>query len=151
MEKKAEAPKQVTSITPDKFIAIARRLGLVINRQKTQWKVTDKSGTLRFYIPGRKVVHRIELSGFTHELAIPWEQAFPDRKSPSPKITQVVDCSQPEKMVLRDFYVIGKALVALAKEAEERAKAPAEAAPGEEEAEVEAAIQDAEEGAAHPG
>jgi hypothetical protein len=101
----------LTKVQPEKLVAIAQKVGLTILAQPSQWKVLDSTGTRRFYIPHQKLVHKVELSGWSHELAIPWDAHYPTKKAPSPKITHIVDFSQPEKLILRDFYKMAKALV----------------------------------------
>jgi hypothetical protein len=105
-------------VDPEKFVAIARKLGLTIVRQPSQWKITGTDGSMRFYIPGQKLVHKVELSGWKHDRAVEWARHYPGKKSPSPKITHIIDFLQDEKSILRDFYLIAKSLpVAIPEEA----------------------------------
>ncbi len=107
-----------------KFVAICNKVGLTVIRQPSQYKVVSADGR-KFYIPGQLKVHKVELSGWTHELAIPWGLAFPGKRSPSPKkITHVLNFEQDEKLILKDFYKMAKSLVAVSVE-EEPAEEPA--------------------------
>ncbi len=101
----------MTKVEARKFVAICNKLGLAVVRQPSQYKVVAADGR-KFYIPGTEKVHKVELSGWTHELAVPWGLAFPGRPSPSPKkITHVVNFEQDERLVLLDFYKMAKSLV----------------------------------------
>ena len=99
-----------TKIESAKFVAICEKLGLKAERQPSQWKVTGTDPNRRFYIPGTKRVHKVELSGWSHPLAVTWESVFPGKKAPSGKITHVVDFGKSEKEILRDFFKMAKAI-----------------------------------------
>ena len=130
----------LTKIKTEKVIAIFNKLGLQVIKQPSQYRVQDETGTRRLYVPGTNTVHKVELSGFTHELAVAWEDVFPGKKAPSGKITQVEDFAQEEKLVLRSIFKIAKTLVKAAK-AEKPAEQPA---PAPTEAPVEAPAEQAE-------
>jgi len=102
----------MTKVQSAKFVAVAEKLGLTVIRQPSQWKVTGPDANRRFYIPGTKTVHKVELSGWTHELAVEWSAVYPGKKAPSSKITHVVDFNQDEKLILRAFFKMAKSLVA---------------------------------------
>jgi len=125
----------LTKVQTAKILAIFNKLGLTVIEQPSQYRVQDESGTRRLYVPGTKTVHKVELSGFTHELAVSWESVFGDKKAPSGKITQVVDFAQEEKLVLRSIFKIAKTLVKAAK-----VEAPVEAPPATETAPVEGEV-----------
>jgi hypothetical protein len=116
----------LTKIKTEKVIAIFNKLGLSVTKQPSQYRVQDESGTRRLYVPGTNTVHKVELSGFTHELAVAWDEVYPGKKAPSGKITQVVNFAQEEKLVLRSIFKIAKTLVKAAK-AEKPTEAPTEA------------------------
>jgi hypothetical protein len=102
----------MTKINPDKLVAIANKLGLTVVKQPSQYKITGTDPNRRLYIPGTKTVHKVELSGWSHPLAVAWDSVFPGKKAPSPKITHLVNFEQEEKLVLRDFFKIAKSLAA---------------------------------------
>ena len=104
----------MTVVSGEKFLAICNKLGLKVVDQPSQFRVADATGARRMYVPKTKGVHRIDLSGFTHELAVAWEDAFPGKKRPTSKVAQVVNFAQEEKLVLRSFFKIAKSLVAKA-------------------------------------
>ncbi len=101
----------MTKVNPEKFVAICEKLGLSVLKQPSQYKITGKDPGKKFYIPGTKAVSKVELSGFTHDLAVAWDDVYPGKKSPSGKITQVLNFDQPEKLILKDFFKIAKSLV----------------------------------------
>jgi len=101
----------MTKVQSAKFVAVAEKLGLTVIRQPSQWKITGEDPNRRFYIPGTKVVHKVELSGWSHDLAIEWSKVY-TKKAPSSKITHIVDFEQPEKLILRAFFKMAKSLVA---------------------------------------
>jgi hypothetical protein len=107
----------MTKIQSSKFVAVCEKLGLNVVKQPSQWKVTGTDPNRRFYIPGTKTVHKVELSGWSHDLAVEWSAVYPGKKAPSSKITHVVNFAQDEKLVLRDFFKMAKSLVAKAKRA----------------------------------
>ena len=107
----------MTKIQSSKFVAVCEKLGLTVVRQPSQWKVTGADANRRFYIPGTKTVHKVELSGWSHDLAVEWSAVYPGKKAPSSKITHVVNFAQDEKLVLRDFFKMAKTLVAKGKKA----------------------------------
>ena len=104
----------MTKVQTSKFLAICNKLGLTVVAQPSQYRVSGKDVNQRFYIPGTKAVHKIELSGWTHELAVEWAKVFPGKKAPSGKITHVVNFDQPEKAILKDFFKMAKSQVAKA-------------------------------------
>ena len=114
----------MTKIQTAKFIAIANKLGLNVVEQPSQYKITGEDPNKRFYIPGTKTVHKVELSGWTSDLAVAWEEIYPGKKAPSGKITQVVDFRVEEKEVLKNFFKLAKGL---AKKAKVEKPAPTEA------------------------
>lgn len=124
-------PTNLTKVQTTKVLAIFEKLGLKVTKQPSQYRVEDATGTKRLYVPGTAKVHRIDLSGFTHELAVLWTDVYPGKKSPSGKITQVVNFAQDEKLVLRSIFKIAKSLVTVAAPAPapvaEVTEAPAEA------------------------
>jgi len=105
----------MTKVNATKLVAVAEKLGLTVVRQPSQWKVTGPDANRRFYIPGTKTVHKVELSGWSHDLAIEWAKVYPGKKAPSSKITHVVNFDQPEKLILRDFFKMAKSLIAKTK------------------------------------
>lgn len=112
----------MAKVKVEKVLAIASRVGLTIVEQPSQYKIyAGEDTSRRMYVPGRKEVHKVELSGWNHELAVPWESQFPGKKAPSPKITHVVNFNQDERLVLNDLYRIMASLAG--------ASAPAEPAP----------------------
>ena len=102
----------MTKIQSSKFVAICEKLGLKVERQPSQWKVTGEDLNRRFYIPGTKTVHKVELSGWSHDLAVLWTEVYPGKKAPSSKITHIVDFAQEEKLVLRSFFKMAKSIAA---------------------------------------
>ncbi len=100
----------MTKIQSSKFVAVCEKLGLTVVKQPSQWKVTGTDPNRRFYIPGTKTVHKVELSGWSHDLAVEWSAVYPGKKAPSSKITHVVNFAQDEKLVLRDFFKMAKSL-----------------------------------------
>jgi len=100
----------MTKIQTTKFIAIANKLGLKVLEQPSQFKITGEDPNKRLYVPGTKTVHKVELSGFTSDLAVLWTDVYPGKKAPSGKITHILDFSQPEKEVLKAFFKIAKGL-----------------------------------------
>lgn len=102
----------MTKVQTEKFVAICNKLGLKVERQPSQYKITGEDPNRRFYIPGTKTVHKVELSGWSHPLAVTWDSVFPGKKAPSSKITHVINFAQDEKLVLRDFFKVAKSLVA---------------------------------------
>lgn len=102
----------MTKIQSSKFVAVCEKLGLNVVKQPSQWKVTGEDPNRRFYIPGTKTVHKVELSGWSHDLAVEWSSVYPGKKAPSSKITHVVNFAQDEKLVLRDFFKMAKSLCA---------------------------------------
>ena len=115
-----------TKIETSKFLAICNKLGLTVIEQPSQYKVTGTDPNIRFYIPGTKRVHKVELSGWSSPLAIEWSVAFPGKKAPSGKITHVVNFAQEERAVLRDFFKMAKSI------APKPASSPAPEAPVEQ-------------------
>ena len=115
-----------TVVKREKFEKIVSKLGLKVVEQTANLRVEDETGTKRFYIPKTKKVHRIDLSGFTHELAIDWEKAYPGKKAPTGHVKQVIDFSQAEELVLRSFYKIAKSLVIVKAEVPAPAETPVE-------------------------
>jgi hypothetical protein len=102
----------LTKVQPEKFIKIAEKVGLTVLRQPSQWRISDpKDASHRLYVPGQKVVHKVELSGWSHERAVAWDTMFPGKKAPSPKITHVLDFTKTEKEILRDFFIIARSLL----------------------------------------
>lgn len=99
----------MTKVQGQKFVAIANKVGLTVVEQPSQFKVIGAEGR-RFYIPGTKAVHKVELSGWSHELAVPWEAVYPGKRAPSPKITHILNFDQPEKLILKDFYKMAKSI-----------------------------------------
>lgn len=100
----------MTKIQTAKFLAICEKLGLTVVAQPSQYRVSGPDANRRFYIPGTKTVHKVELSGWSHDLAVTWDSVFPGKKAPSGKITHVLNFAQPEKQVLRDFFKMAKSL-----------------------------------------
>jgi len=109
----------MTKIQTAKFLVICEKLGLTVTAQPSQYRVSGTNPNVRFYIPGTKTVHKVELSGWSHPLAVTWDSVFPGKKAPSGKITHVVNFAQDEKSVLKDFFKMAKAI------APKPAKAPA--------------------------
>ena len=99
----------MTKVLASKLLAVCSKTGLKVVQQPSQYRVEGTDGR-RFYIPGTKSVHKVELSGWSHELAVTWESVFPGKKAPSGKITHVVDFSKTEKEILRAFYKMAKAI-----------------------------------------
>jgi hypothetical protein len=100
-----------TQIQNSKLVLIARRLGLTVLEQSSQFKIIGNADK-KFYIPKHKsgFVVRIELSGWSHPDAILWEQACPTKPSPSKKITHVLDLERDEPTILRDFYRMARSI-----------------------------------------
>jgi len=121
----------ITKIQSSKFVAICEKLGLKVERQPSQWKITGEDLNRRFYIPGTKQVHKVELSGWSHDLAVLWTDVYPGKKAPSSKITHIVDFAQPEKLVLRSFFKMAKSIAAKPVKAPAPSSSPQEL-PGEE-------------------
>lgn len=115
----------MTKIETSKLLAICTKLGLTVVEQPSQYRVQGTDPNLRMYIPGTKRVHKVELSGWKHDLAVTWESVFPGKKAPSGKITHVVDFAQDEKSILKDFIRIARAI------APKPASSPAPEAPAE--------------------
>ena len=113
-----------TKIETSKFLAIANKLGLNVETQPSQYKITGEDKNRRLYIPGTKRVHKVELSGWSHELAVTWDSVFPGKKAPSSKITHILNFAQDEKLVLKDFFKIAKALAKAGKKAPKRTEEP---------------------------
>ena len=113
----------MTKVNPTKFVAICNKLGLNVLKQPSQYKVTGANPNHRFYIPGTKMVSKVELSGWTHELAIRWDSVY-TKKAPSPKITHILDFNQDEKLILRAFFKMAKSLVAASSKTVETPAAP---------------------------
>lgn len=126
----------MTKIQSSKFVAVCEKLGLNVVKQPSQWKVTGEDPNRRFYIPGTKTVHKVELSGWSHDLAVEWSSVYPGKKAPSSKITHVVNFAQDEKLVLRDFFKMAKSLVAKSKKAPASSPAPETSSPAPMEPEV---------------
>ena len=125
----------MTKVLASKLLAVCSKTGLKVVQQPSQYRVEGTDGR-RFYIPGTKSVHKVELSGWSHELAVTWESVFPGKKAPSGKITHVVDFSQDEKLILRAFFKMAKTLakaVASSPEAKPANEAPPAPAPQEAE------------------
>ena len=101
---------EFTKVKREKFEKIVVKLGLKVVEQTANLRVEDASGTKRFYIPRTKMVHRIDVSGFTHELAIDWSVAYPDKKAPTGHVKQVINFAQEEALILRSFYKIAKSI-----------------------------------------
>ena len=114
----------MTKVQTEKLIAVANKLGLTVVQQPSQFKITGTDPNKRFYIPGTKTVHKVELSGWSHPLAVTWDSVFPGKKAPSSKITHVVDFNQDEKLILRAFFKMGKSLIAASKPASPPASPP---------------------------
>ena len=127
----AETTKTFAKVDPSKLVAIARKLGLTVIEQPSQYKVTGTDPNQRFYIPKQKLVHKVELSGWRHERAVEWAAHYPGKKAPSPKITHIVDFMQDEKSILRDFYLIAKSLPVAAPVPETNEEPASEPAPAE--------------------
>jgi len=104
------AKHNFTTVKREKFEKIVAKLGLKVVEQTANLRVEDETGTKRFYIPRTTNVHRIDISGFTSELAIAWEQAYPDKKAPTGHVKQVIDFSKNEEQILRAFYKIAKSI-----------------------------------------
>jgi hypothetical protein len=100
----------LTKVESAKFVAIAEKLGLKVSKQSSNYRVEDESGTKRLYVPTTAKCHRIDISGFTHELGVEWSKAFPGKAPPTGKVLQVVNFAQEEKLVLKDFFMITKSI-----------------------------------------
>lgn len=98
----------LTYVQSSKFLAICNQLNLTVIEQPSQFRVecpTDK--TRRMYFgKGKKGVCLVDISGFTSEFAI----THP--KPPTSKVTQCLDFTAPEKIILRSFYKTAKLLIA---------------------------------------
>lgn len=126
----------LTKVPVSKLLAICEKLGLEVKVQPSQHQVRGANGE-KFYFANPKVkegsvgkTNFCQLSGHTSSLAVAWEEIYPGKKSPSTKITQVIDFRQPEKLILRAFFKIAKGIAA--KPASTPASTP-EANPGNEE------------------
>ena len=116
----------MTYVKATKLLAICQKLGLTVIEQPSQNRVecpADK--TKRMYFgKGKKGVCLVDISGFTSEFAI----THP--KPPTSKVTQQIDMTQPEPLVLRNFYKTAKMLaVVVAPVVETPAPAPAATEP----------------------
>ena len=121
----------LTKIQPEKFAKIAEKVGLTVERQPSQFKISvPGKPALRFYVPGQKLCHKVELSGHSHERAVEWSVLYP-KSPPSKKITHVLDFRQDERSILRDFYLIARDLMgaSLPETLEEPASSPAPVEP----------------------
>lgn len=114
----------LTKVESAKFVALAEKLGLKVTKQSSNHRIEDETGTKRLYVPTTAKVHRIDISGFTHELGVEWAKAFPGKAPPTGKVLQVVNFAQDEKLVLRDAFLIMKS-ISKAQDAELPAEEPA--------------------------
>lgn len=103
----------LTKVEGQKFLKVAEKLGLKITQQTSNYRIEDASGAKRFYVPTTKTVHRIDISGFAHELGKDWDKAYPGKKQPTGHVKQVVNFSQEEELVLRDFYKMARSIAAV--------------------------------------
>lgn len=110
------ATTKFNKVAVSKLLAICEKNGMKVTAQPSQFKVEGPAGQ-KFYFANPKVkegnearTNFIQLSGHSSPLAISWEQAYPGKKAPSPKITQVIDMTQDEKLILRAFFKITKAM-----------------------------------------
>lgn len=116
--------KGLTGVKQEKFVIIVQRLGMDIKPNRGWLKCSPKGAGIKrsVGIPTTKSVTRIELIGFTHELAV----AHP--KPPAKTVEQMIDFAQDEKLILQNFYLVCKHLCAAhgVKAEGEQAQAPAE-------------------------
>ncbi len=114
----------MTKVEGQKFVAICNRLGLAVTEQPSQYKVVGPEDR-RFYIPGTKAVRKVELSGWSHPLAVEWKAVYPNKAPPSKRITHVVDFGdRDERLILKDFYRMAKDLAGTSQAPEELPEEP---------------------------
>lgn len=126
----------LTVVEGTKFVATAQKLGLKVTKQAGNYRIeAEGQSGKRLYVPTTKGVHRVDLSGFTHELAV----EIPEDKRPTGKVTQWLDFTQSERDILRAFYKVAKSIapakVEVTEPAAEITEAPAET-PAEEPVQV---------------
>jgi hypothetical protein len=96
--------KGVNYIDVAKCRGIAEFLGLKVEQQKGFIKVTHPDHEDRAVYLGAgeksKVVGRVDLSGFTHPVAIP------HRDGPTKRVLQELDFSQPEEATLKSLFKV---------------------------------------------
>ncbi len=126
----------LTKVKGEKFLKIVEKLGLKCTKQTSNYRVEDAAGARRFYIPTTKSVHRIDVSGFTHELATDWDRAYPGKKAPTGHVKQVVNFAQEEELVLRSFYKMAKSIASAPAAEPAPEEVPAEAPAAEPIAQV---------------
>jgi hypothetical protein len=110
---------EITKVESAKFVAIAEKLGLKVTRQSSNFRIEDESGARRLYVPTTTKVHRIDISGFTHDLGLAWDVAFPGKAPPTGKVQQVLNFAQEERLVLKDAFKVMKTMSKAAAEGTE--------------------------------
>lgn len=94
--------RNIQYVPKDKLVAMAKRLGCTITEQKGFIKVTGQSPNRAVYIGNGKQVGRVDLSGFTHPMAIDHP------KPPTKRVQQWLDFEKDEKSVLTAFWTVCK-------------------------------------------
>ena len=118
--------RSVTIISQDKVRAIASKLGLEIKDKKGEFKVFHKEAGIAksVAVPNTKGgATRIYLVGFAIPEGTEGFVAHP--KPPAKTVTQMVDHSLDEKLVLKAVYTACKALRPAVKEAPKPVEQPA--------------------------
>ena len=89
-----------TYVQATKFLAICQKLGLTVVEQPSQYRLECPTNTKQrmYFGKGKRGVCLVDISGFTSPFAI----VHP--KPPTSKVTQQLDMSLPEKVILRNFY-----------------------------------------------
>lgn len=97
--------KGMTYVAFEKFVAVAKELGLETSDKEGFVKVTGTVPNRALYVAKTKGVARIDVSGFTHSLTV----EIPEAKRPTKRVVAGIDFrGTDEASILRSFYRVAK-------------------------------------------